>query len=168
MKTHLKVMILVILLGSGINVSCSPNPNNRSAIKKLLVKENVRTFTIPGFIARYAMLATSDTREIRPLLKGVRSLTISISDDLRDSFNVFARVNNGLKSKNYSTIMEVIEKDSRIIVKVLEDEGDIKDLVVIISELDSFVCFSMQGTISPENLTRVIASLADDRPRIAG
>lgn len=167
MKTNLKYMILVVLMVfAGLNVSCTPRNEQRSSIKKLLLNENIRTFTIPGFIARYAMLATNETRELRPALRGVRKFTISIADNLNDSKNVFTRISKGLNKSSYNTIVEIIESESRLLVKVLENEGEIKDIVIIINDCDSFVCLSMQGRMNPEDLNQFIASLANNKGEI--
>jgi hypothetical protein len=170
MKAYVKVLFVVVVIIAGLNVSCTANHNHNSRpiLKKLLNREDIRSFTLPGFLVKYAMLASYETRQLRPALKGVSSFTISINENFSDSFNLFSRINNELASYNYSTLIEIIDCEANVLIKVLEMEGEIRELVMIINEKDTFVCISMQGNINPEGLSQALEYIADNKPTING
>jgi hypothetical protein len=165
MKNSIKLivtlgLILVVTLGS-----CNPRKESRTTpiVNKLLFQEDLRSFRIPGFLVRYVMLVSEETRKIRPVLVGVNSFTISISEDLKDSQGVFMRINSELNSSNYTNIMEVIESTSRITIKALERNGLIREMVILIDDDSSFICLAIRGRIDPENFIKLVNNLANDK-----
>lgn len=170
MKTYVKISLVIVIIIAGLNSSCTANHNNnfKPVVKKLLNDVEIRSFTLPGFLVKYAMLASHETRQLRPALKGVSSFTIAINENLNDSFNLFSRINNELANYNYLTLLEIIDSEANVLIKALEADGEIKELVMIINEQDSFVCISMRGNINPECLTQVLANFTDNKPTVIG
>lgn len=165
MKYSIKLIFTVSLVVMVTVASCSPRQSSdcQPTVSRLLSKENLRTFIVRGFIVRYAMLISSDTRLIRHSLKGISSFTISFSENDMESRSIFTRINKGLKEKKYSSIMEVIESDSRIAVKALEEKGRIKEMVVLINDQSSFVCITMKGHIDPVSFLKFVETVTSGK-----
>jgi hypothetical protein len=149
-------LILVLCIASG---SVRKEHNSKPVLSSVLYKENLKTYKIPGFLVRYAMLITEDSRRIRPALKGVSSINISITEGVNNSKSVFTRINNTLSENNYLNILEIIDPKSQIVVKTLENNNIIREMVLMINDDSTIVCISIKGKISPENLLKVITEL---------
>lgn len=165
MKKSIYILIALLFGIEVVTASCSPREDieSKPVLARLLYQEDLRTFTVPGFLVRYAMLVSEDTRRVRPALKGVNSFTISISEDVKDSRSVFTRINSGLNKRNYINIMEVIDNESRITVKALEHKGRIREMVVLIDDKSSIVCFSMRGRIDPANFLKFVETVTNEK-----
>ena len=100
MKAKYKLFATIVFAFAITVVSCSSSYNKKGKpiATNLLRSEQISTYTIPGFLFRYAMLATSETRELRPAFKGVSSVSISVSNDQNPSCKKFARINSTLNS----------------------------------------------------------------------
>jgi hypothetical protein len=158
----LVIMALVLLVTVG---GCSPSKENTLSptINKLLYKEDLRSFRIPGFLVKYAMMISKETRQIRPALRGVSAFTISISENIKDSQSIFKRINNKLIDSNYSSIMEVIDSESSITIKALEQKGIIREMVILVNDDSSIICFALRGRISPNNFIKLVDNLANQK-----
>ncbi len=165
MKKSIYILIALLLGLEVVTASCTAREEfeTKPVLARLLYQEDLRTFTVPGFLVRYAMLVSEDTRRVRPALKGVNSFTISISEDVKDSQSVFSRINAGLNRRNYINIMEIIDNESRITVKALEHKGRIREMVVLIDDKSSIVCFSMRGRIDPANFLKFVETITSER-----
>lgn len=164
MKTPIKntVILIALILLSVTFGNCSQKNTSESKpiLKGLLRQENMRSYSIPAFFVKSAMLISKDTRSIRPALNGARSFTISIYENADNAADAFLRINAGLKAGNYSSIIEVIESDSKVTIQTLEHNGSIKEMVIIINDQSSFMCFSVKGNLSPDSILEVVSKFA--------
>ena len=168
MKKSIPFIFSLALLLMVSSASCSPkeSSNTRPVLRHILSQEDVRAYVLPGFLVRYAMLVTEETRQIRPALRGVSSFTLSITENLRDAKNVFTRLNLKLKAANYCNYMEVIDSDGKITIKALERDGHIREIVIIVNDNESLVCIGLRGDIDPENLLLLVSNFAQDSKSI--
>jgi hypothetical protein len=164
MKKSLQILLTLAfsLLVTMASCSTKSQSNQKPVLSQILYQEDIRSFKLPGFLVRYVMLISEETCMIRPALKGVTSFTISISEDMKDSRNVFARINERLRKANYNSFMEVIDSDSRITIKALEKNGRIREMVIIIDDSSSFVCLGVKGNINPENFMQLVTNFTED------
>jgi hypothetical protein len=159
MKNFIKISIIILLTLFLSGASGAVQENSKPVLSKILVGEQLKSYKIPGFLARYALLITEDTRKLRPMFKGVSSISVSVAEDLKDSNRVFNRINSQLSSNNYTSILEVVDSESSIVVKLLEQNDTIRELVFMINDNSSFICISLKGRISTENLLNVVSTL---------
>lgn len=155
----------MILAISVISCSSSYNKKGRPIATNLFRSEQVTTYTIPGFLIRYAMLATSETRELRPAFKGVSSVSIAVSDPKIHCNSLFSKINFTLNSHNYNTLLEIIDDHSNVTLKVLLEENRVRELVILIEDEKSLVCVSVRGKIDPKNFSYVFDNI-NNRKRL--
>ena len=163
MKTLVKTIHLLFILIILIPVmGCSSNNKdyNKPLVKGLLYNEQLSSYSIPAFLVRGVLLLTEDTRRITPALKGVRSITFSINEDVQNPNLVFSRLNDGLNAGNYTSIVEIINEDSRVTIKMLERNNYVREMVVLINDYKSIICISMKGRFVPKNILEVVANFA--------
>jgi non-homologous end joining protein Ku len=166
MKTIIKISIIFSLAFLLTGANGAVQLNSKPTFTKILVREQLKAYTIPGFLARYVLLFNEDTRKIRPILKGVSSITVSLSDEMKDSHQVFSRINSQLNNSDYTNILEVIDSESCIVIKSLENDNIIRELVLMINDNSSIICISLKGKISTENIFEVLNSLSGNRPNV--
>ncbi|MFP4556458.1 MAG: DUF4252 domain-containing protein [Bacteroidales bacterium] len=159
-KHTLALIALILISVSFGNCTQKSRSENQPIIKGLLKQENMRSYSIPAFLVKSAMLISKDTRSIRSALNGAKSFTISIYENIEEAAGAYTRINSGLKAGNYSSIIEVIEGDSKMTIKTLEHNGVIKEMVIIINDQSSFVCFSVKGSINPDSILEAVSKFA--------
>ncbi|MDY0253999.1 MAG: DUF4252 domain-containing protein [Tenuifilaceae bacterium] len=164
MKKSIHILLTLAFTLLVTLASCSPKAdvNEKPILSQILHQEDIRSFKVPGFLVRHAMRVSEETRMIRPALKGITSVTISISEDLADPKNVFTRINARLNKANYCSFMEVIDNDSRITIKALEKDGNIREMVIIIDDNSSFVCLGVKGNINPDSFMQLVTNLTEE------
>lgn len=169
MKKAIQIFAVLTLTLVTTAVCCAPRTlgKGRPILSQLLYQEDVRAFKLPGFLVRYAMLATEETRKIRPTLKGMTSITISLQEDMKNSGEVFERICSRLNRANYSSYIEVIDNHSRIAIKALEKDGKIKEMVIIIDDNSSFICLGIKGNIYPESFIQLVSNFTEDSKSIS-
>ncbi len=165
MKRLLQMITLVVMLSGMIFTSCTfaDNQTSKPIFDKLIRKENVRTFKIPAFVVRYVLFITEEDRSVYKALKGTTSFRVAIVDNVNDSKGIFERVNHELNENNYLNLADIQDKESKITIKLIEDNDIIREIVFLISDKDSFICFSMKGKISAESLSSILAEYYDKK-----
>ncbi len=150
---------LMVMLSGMVFTSCTyaENQNSKPIFDKLIRKENVRTFKIPAFVVRYMLFFTEEGRYACKALKGTTSFRVALVDNINDSKGIFERVNHELKVNNYLNLVDIQDNDSKITIKLIEDNNIIREIVFLISDRDSFICFSVKGRISAESLSNLLA-----------
>jgi len=147
-------MLITIVFSS---CSYAENKIDRPIFDRLIRKENVTSIKVPAFVVRYILRFTDDTDQVRKALKGATSFRFAIRDNLDDSNEIFDRINHQLNLNSYTNIMEINDGKSKVTIKLLENNNLIREIVFLVSDQESFICFSMKGNINPENLTTFLA-----------
>lgn len=137
-------------------------------------KKTEDTFHInaPGWLVRFggaiARKHINDRNEraiVKLLAKKVRKARILVMDDhnsiSKKDFNNFLR---DLKTENFETLLQFREDGEKIHI-LARDKGDkIKDLLVLIQEVDSFTMVAMKTKLKTKDLARLIdLAIRDDR-----
>ena len=165
MKRIIHYFTLWLLLVGIAFSSCSyaDNAKEKPIFDRLILSENVTTFKIPAFIVRYVLRFTDEGDELRNALSGTTSFRFAITENARDTEGIFDRINSKLNVSRYTNLMEINDGKSKITIKYLESKEKIREIVFLVSDSESFVCFSIKGRISPENLSAIATGYMESK-----
>ena len=158
MKTTILLACFAVILS--ITPSEKSEQRAKPVAEQTLAKNSLRSLTVPGFLLRSVLIVNEDARKFRNGLKGVSSITFSINEDVLNSQDKFLSINSMLSENSYKTIVEIIDANSSIVIRSLEESGKIRELVLLIIDSNSIICMSMRGYICPNRLIETLASFA--------
>jgi hypothetical protein len=140
------------------NFYCSEN--EKPIFSALVEREGIKHYRIPSFVIRWIIKHSDGSKELLPLLKESRSVNLALVEDGNENnTRVYKRIDEELNESHYVNLASIIDGKSDLTIKSLNSRGSIIELVILISDSDSFVALSITGKINPNTLVNAISKL---------
>lgn len=149
--------------------SLSATAQNR-AIKKFYHKykkeDNTVNFVLPGFLVWFGtgmaneIVKDEEAKIFLRFAKKFKTMRLLVMEDqntitAEDYNNLIA----GVKKNNYEELISVKQKGTQIHIMGRGNSKKFKNLLILVSEEDSFVMMNMKTKIKPKDLNRLINDL---------
>ncbi len=158
--------ILCLLLSLFVLSISAAQQTPKQFYKTYKSQEGVRNFNIPGWVVwfggglAYNTTTNSKTKQVLKLASKTRKLRIMVSEDgSLISPQMQKRFVQDLQEKEYTDLIHVRESDTRIDVLILEKKDKIKELVVLVNEMDEFVFVQWKTNLSYKYLSKILSEV---------
>jgi len=157
MKTTLTIFLLA-LIGS-CATSQQTNKNFATFYSQYQDDEGVKSFEIPCFLAK--KLFNDNDNNSDHLIKKITKLRFFISEN--DNGKYGNRIKYYLPNSDYHDLMVVKSNGNAVVFKIKElKNGDIKEVVMTITEPDSFVAVCFTGSFTMNDVKKMTNSIHSD------
>jgi hypothetical protein len=128
--------------------------------------EGIVSLVIPGFIVRWGASLSDMEPEMREFVRNIGTVRILAVEDesLNKNLNFFNEVENHYDKSTYSELMVVREKDSDTRILVDENDGIIRELIIITGGEDN-AFISIKGKFTEDDLAFVSKSMREKKSR---
>lgn len=134
--------------------------SKKPVFTKILENEKIDSYRIPTFLIKYVLSFDEDAEDIRPLFNGSHFINFAIYENLPNSYSqIVTSIMNELDKASYTTLIQIVEKNSKVTIRAMVDNDVIRELVVLICDDDEFVALSMTGRMDKNELGKTIAKL---------
>ena len=165
MKRVNTFLLPVLLLFVIILITGCQNHNEKAAeevFDKYEGQEGVYTFRIPpGLIGIF--LDEEDDRELKETLRKMDFIKVMILDEkktkLSNKDQILQEFDQKLAESNFEDILLVNDGQQTIKIKIREEEGYVREMMILITKEDSFLGLSLVGKISLDQLSSVARSV---------
>ena len=109
-------------------------------------------FKIPVRLASFAVPGLE--REARQLLREVHSIGVLVLDEKAypgENLKLGSAMHSSFCRRGYLDMMTIHQSGQKIHVNALEEDGKIRELVLIVASDEEFVFIKLKGRITPEN-----------------
>jgi len=154
------LFLFVIILITGCQI------HNEKAAEEVFDKyegqEGVYTFRIPpGLIGIF--LDEEEDREIKEALREMDFIKVMILDEKKTKSSskdqILQEFDKKLAESNFEDILLVNDGQQTIKIKIREEEGYIREMMILITDEDAFLGLSLVGKISLDQLSSVARSV---------
>jgi len=165
MKRVITFLLPALLLFVIILITGCQNHNEKAAeevFDKYEGQEGVYTFRIPpGLIGIF--LDEEEDRELKEILRKMDFIKVMILDEKKtrssNKDQILQEFDQKLAESNFEDILLVNDGKQTIKIKIREEEGYIREMMILITEEDSFLGLSLVGKISLDQLSSVARSV---------
>jgi len=165
MKRVITFLLPALLLFVIILITGCQNHNEKAAeevFDKYEGQEGVYTFRIPpGLIGIF--LDEEEDRELKEILRKMDFIKVMILDEKKTKSSnkdqILQEFDQKLAESNFEDILLVNDGKQTIKIKIREEEGYIREMMILITEEDSFLGLSLVGKISLDQLSSVARSV---------
>lgn len=155
-----RIIILLLVLLAGF-FGCVPAGDYSSTadvyFKGLKSTDEFVAFRVP---VRMAYLAVpKHEKEARQLLKEVHSIGLVVlpkGHGAAENLLLGAALQKSLSRNGYSDMLTIVQSSQKIHVNVLEREGRIREMVMIVASEEDFVFIKIKGSISVQNFANFV------------
>ena len=162
----MKNLLLLITL---FCISLSASAQNRS-IKNFYHKykryDNTRNFVLPGFLIWFGtgianeMTTDEEAKIFLKFAKKFKTMRLLVMEDENQvTAEDFNKLINGAKKANYEELIRVSDKGTKVHIFGRGKSDKLKNLLILVSEEDTFVMMSMKTKIRVKDLNRLIKDL---------
>jgi hypothetical protein len=154
MRTQMTIFLLVMMMGCAS--SQNANRNFTSFYTKYQDDDGVKSFEIPCFLAK--KILGDDDKDSDNLIKKINKLRFFLVEN--DQGNYGRKIQSYLPNADYHDLMIVREDGSTVIFKIKElKNGDIKEIVMTVTQPDSFLAISFTGNFTREDVHKMSKSI---------
>ena len=154
------LLLFIIILITGCQ-----NHNEKAAeevFDKYEGQEGVYTFRIPpGLIGIF--LDEEEDRELKETLRKMDFIKVMILDEKKTKSSnkdqILQEFDRKLAESNFEDILLVNDGQQTIKIKIREEEGYVREMMILITKEDSFLGLSLVGKISLDQLSSVARSV---------
>ncbi len=114
-------------------------------------------FRIPVSMA--CLIGPKQEREARQILKEVHSIVLVVlpqGNDPVETLKLGSAMHSGLIRSGYPDMISIVQSGQKIHVNVLEREGRIREMVMIIASDNDVVFIRIEGNISWQNFANFV------------
>lgn len=168
----MKRLIFVLFVCALANLLKGQTDPVSSVFEKYAGAEGFTTINISGDMLKMIQKLDPENNDLREIskLEEIKILTQEGRTDYKD-LNFYDEIYNRLDRSPYKELMVVRDKDENVNMLVREENGTIKEFLLIVSGIDENVLISIKGEIELSKLAELSGSLdikCHDKLELAG
>jgi len=118
--------------------------------------------TMLNFVGMMTESEEPETAELISKLKGIRVQIYSTEDNADIAWNQFDEVKGNLKSTGWEPIVQINEKDEKVLVYMKMEGDNMEGMTVMVVDEEEAVFVNIIGQLNPTELGRVMESFDVD------
>lgn len=157
----MKKVILVLFVLSVVQLLSGQDDPVSALFEKYAGKEGFTTVNITGDLLKIAAQCAPDDEDLKKVskLSHIRVLVQEEATDELEGLNFYDEVIGKLDKSLYKELMVVVEKDEQVNMLMREENGVVKEFLIVVGNEDENVLVSIMGDIKLDELDELSESM---------